>query len=160
MLILTSPILKKQSTYKGEIMEKTLIIMRGCPGSGKSTYLEQEYPEAFICSADQYFIGIDGKYEARLNEIPLSHDYCRNAFKAAVLNELPCIAIDNTNIKIEHFEKYIRIAKLYNYEIIVIRLVINAKKATKRNIHGVPFYAVERSCKQMETYQEEILVNL
>ena len=139
---------------------KQLIIMRGIPGSGKSTYLKKEYPKAFICSADHYFIDIDGKYKARLNKIPLSHKACQEAFNSAILKKIPCIAIDNTNIKIQHFEKYIEIAKIYNYKVKIIRIQINAKTAFERNIHDVPLYAVERSCKQMQDYSGEILVNL
>ena len=134
--------------------------MRGAPGSGKTTYLKENYPQAFICSADQYFIGINGKYEVKLNELQKAHDYCRNAFKAAVLNELPLIAIDNTNIKIRDFKKYIDIAKFYNYQIIILRIKIDPAIAFKRNIHGVPLYAVERNCKQIQDYPGETLINL
>ena len=134
--------------------------MRGAPGSGKSTYLKKEYPQAFICSADQYFIGIDGTYEPRMDELQNAHDYCRNAFKAAVLNKLPLIAIDNTNIMIKHFKNYIEIAKIYGYDVKIIRINVNPEVAFKRNIHGVPFYAVERNCKQIQNFSGETLINL
>ena len=141
-------------------MKKEVIIMRGAPGSGKTTYLKKEYPQAFICSADQYFIGIDGKYKVKLNELQKAHDYSRNAFKAAILNNINIIAVDNTNIMIKHFQSYIKLAEAYGYEVKIIRIEIDAKIAFERNIHGVPLYAVERNCQQMQDYSGEILIKL
>lgn len=34
---------------------RNVIIMRGVPGSGKSTYVRNRYPEARVVSADRYF---------------------------------------------------------------------------------------------------------
>ena len=36
-------------------MASRLIILAGCAGSGKSTYVRRQFPEALVVSADHYF---------------------------------------------------------------------------------------------------------
>ena len=40
---------------------RKVIIMRGPSGSGKSTYIQKHFPDAYVCSADHFFIK-NGEY--------------------------------------------------------------------------------------------------
>jgi predicted kinase len=42
-----------------------LIILRGLPGSGKTTLVRKEWPNAAVCSADSYFYGPKAMTSAR-----------------------------------------------------------------------------------------------
>lgn len=137
-----------------------VIIMRECPGSGKTTFLNKEYPTAFICSATAYFTNKNGQYKFYKDGLSQSHTYCMNAFMAALANNLPIIAVDNTHIKLWEFENYIDKAIEYSYEIEVLRMKVDdAEEAARRNIHGVPIGKVLWMHENMQGYPGEIIVS-
>ena len=141
-------------------MDKQLIIARGGPGTGKSTFLQKNYPEAFICSANFFFTDSKGNYKFFPKGLEHSHVYSQNAFKAALQNNVPLIAIDNTNIKLWEFEAYLDMAKDYGYTVSVFRMEVNDfEAAAKRNIHGVPIDKAMRMQKEIEDYPGEKFVN-
>lgn len=106
------------------MIEKNLILIRGCSGSGKSTYIKNNFPTAFICSADYYHIDINGNYNWSFDNMAAAHIFSKNACKAAMINNVPVIVIDNTNTLLEEIKPYIEMANQYDYKVIVIRLVV------------------------------------
>ena len=74
--------------------------MRGLPGSGKSSFLQKNFPRAWICSADEYFIGPDGNYFFVRENLGLAHQRCSNLFQTALGNFLPFVIVDNTNTEL------------------------------------------------------------
>ena len=81
--------------------KKKMIILRGCPASGKS-FIAQKLcgKKGVVCSADDYHLSSKtGKYNWKPENIKLAHEQCRNkVFNCIKLNISP-ICIDNTNIK-------------------------------------------------------------
>ena len=58
----------------------TMVVMRGLPGSGKSTVVStitRVYPHAVVCSADHYFMN-DGKYEYSSSRLKSAHLQCQD----------------------------------------------------------------------------------
>lgn len=138
---------------------KKVIITRGIPGSGKTTELERNYPAAFVCSAVNFHTDHLGNYNFYPNGIREAHTYCQNAFRAALQNNLPLIAVDNTHIKTWEFANYIEQAEDYGYEVVVIRMKFDdIAAAFERNIHGVPLEVIARMHSMMEDYAGEIFV--
>lgn len=132
---------------------KKVVILRGCPGSGKTTLRKEIYPTAFVCSVVDYHTDHEGKYKFFRKGIPEAHTYSQNTFMAALKNQLPLIAVDNTNTKLWEFEWYIEMAVKYGYEVEVIRMqVFDVNIAASRNIHGVPLPVVLRMHENMEDY--------
>jgi hypothetical protein len=100
-----------------------VIIIRGIPGSGKSTMIKKllasrllpdgELEESLnkaveICSADHYFINNEsGEYVFVPENIGKAHGYCQIKFIEALHRKVPTIFVDNTNIKKEHYQFYI-----------------------------------------------------
>ena len=59
------PFLQDSNTIEYIKRSKVLFLLRGLPGSGKSTLVKQiqaAYAESAVCSADDYFLQEDGTY--------------------------------------------------------------------------------------------------
>ena len=65
-------------------MEKILYIVRGIPGSGKSTFAKTLGGQHF--EADMYFIDESGNYKFDITEIKLAHEWCQGMVKAHMLS--------------------------------------------------------------------------
>ena len=118
-------------------MPKQCFIMVGVSGSGKTTWLANNHPDALICSADDYHMKhevyrFDG---ANLN---LAYQASIRKFVDGCVRGVEKIASDNTNASIDQLAPYYMIASSYGYEVNIIRLVVKPDECFKRNSHGTP----------------------
>jgi len=130
-----------------------VIIMRGIPGSGKSTFIKNNYPEAAICSADNYFIDEGGNYNFDKDKIGEAHKECMATFLTYVMNaeffdkdrvlKGPLI-VDNTNISLHEVTPYLRVAEVFGCEVEVVRIECDVEVAYNRNKHDVPKRTINR----------------
>lgn len=101
------------------IIMATLIILRGIPGSGKSTYAasyKQTHPGTWvIVSADSFFI-VNGKYNFDPKMLQAAHDCCYNSAVRAI-SEGKNVILDNTNRRIDEFSRYMHIPGIETIEI-------------------------------------------
>jgi predicted kinase len=141
------------------MIKNTVVITRGCSGAGKSTYAKEKYPRAFFCSADHFFVDESGVYNFDPHKIKIAHQFCQNAFRAALKNAQPLIVVDNTHTQLWEFEYYIDLSKKYNYRVVVVRIDADPKKAAKRNVHKVPENVVVRMYNRFEDFPDEIILN-
>ena len=76
---------------------KVMFIMRGLPGSGKSTIanqIKQVYGDlALICSADDFRITDQGEYARKCEEYGTAHLKCEEKARQACENKLPVVII-------------------------------------------------------------------
>lgn len=123
---------------------KQLVIMRGVPGSGKSTYAKKEYFSYEILSTDDYFIK-DGVYQFNKDDIGKAHQWNKDRCAAAM--GLDChIVIDNTNTRFWEFQWYIDMGIYNDYDINIVSFIPsidNLDLYSSRNIHKVPKDIIE-----------------
>jgi predicted kinase len=113
-------------------MEKILFIVRGLPGSGKSTFaktLGGTHHET-----DNFFM-VDGKYKFDGTKIKESHNSCQNKVKTDMMVGREKIVVSNTFTQEWEMEPYFGMAKEFGYKAFSI-IVENRHGGT--NEHGVP----------------------
>ena len=67
---------------------KKLYIVRGLPGSGKSTFAEALVGSDFlVCEADKYFI-VDGEYKFDATKLRQAHEWCKNRVETYMKDSL------------------------------------------------------------------------
>jgi predicted kinase len=135
-----------------------LIIVRGAPGSGKSTfvksyiqYLEPQKSYAHF-EADMYF-EIKGEYLFNPSLLKNAHNWCKEQTEKSMKNLVDCVFVSNTFTKHWEMQAYLNLAKKYNYEVNVYYL-----KSSYQNVHGVPEEVVQRMISQYEPYEDEEIV--
>lgn len=128
---------------------KMLYIIRGIPGSGKSTMARKLAPNAAF-EADAYMVDQQGNYAfdpSRLGEV---HQKCYEAVRDALMQDIANVAVANTFVKRWEYQKYVDLANELGvkYEIIVCN-------GGYKNIHGVPEEAIQRMKDNWEDTMNE-----
>jgi predicted kinase len=125
-----------------------VIIMAGVPGSGKSTWIKENHPDAIVCSADDYFVGLGRNFDpSKLGE---AHGECVRKFIDVVSGNImaledPILIVDNTNTTVLEMAPYVAIASAYGVPVEIVEMDCPVGLAAKRNIHNVPM----RTCLRM-----------
>lgn len=117
--------------------DKRVIILRGLPGSGKSTLQKRDYPDAVVASADQFFL-VDGEYRFDPARIPEAHGACFRTVIGALQAGEPLVVVDNAAIRAVEIAPYVLLAQAYGYDAEIITLRCDPAVAAARNLHGVP----------------------
>ena len=132
---------------------KRLIIMRGLPGSGKSTLAKKQ--KGTICSADDYFINILGRYKFDASKIQQAHAWCNQKARKAMDRGVETVIIDNTNIERWNFEAYLEYAAEFGYNVEYLSPTTpwawDAAECFKKCRHGVPLEVIQSMIDKFET---------
>lgn len=143
-------------------MKKTLIILRGIPGSGKSTWACKRLDEVslyspdrrVIASADDYFLRPDGLYDWTPRLLGRAHKWCKQVVKENMMNSASLIIVDNTNTRKKEYKAYLELAEEYGYEVEekTIGKFDDESIALygERNSHGVPPQKVKEMAERFE----------
>lgn len=134
-----------------DIVLPECIIMRGMPGSGKSTWIAENcHPDTTtIVSADHFFLDDKGNYRFNRNLLRQAHDECLLNFMKAVELCAERIVVDNTNCNSWEIAVYSRIAQVHGYNVQIIQLDCDKETAIKRNIHNVPLDSLNAMAKSL-----------
>jgi predicted kinase len=113
---------------------KTLYIVRGVPGSGKSTFAQSL--DCPVFEADQYFIDSEtGEYKFDGSKIKLAHNWCKLRVEQSMEDDFQKIAVSNTFTQEWEMDTYYELAKQYGYR--VFSLIVENRHGGV-NEHGVP----------------------
>jgi len=116
---------------------KTLYIVRGVPGSGKSTFAKSLGGTHF--EADMFFMK-DGEYKFDMSKIKEAHNWCQDSVNTAMimnntagLNET--IVVSNTFTQEWEMKPYFELAETHGYR--VFSIIIENRHGGV-NEHNVP----------------------
>lgn len=113
-------------------MDKILFIVRGLPGSGKSTFASTISDVYF--EADQFFMQ-DDVYKFDPSKLKDAHAWCLSQTESMMERSEPRIAVSNTFTQEWEMSSYYDIAKKNGYK--VFSLIVENRHDGK-NTHGVP----------------------
>ena len=128
-----------------------LTIVRGLPGSGKSTYAQTIVSLSTVhVEADMFFTEFDGEYKFNADLLGAAHDWCYGAAAMCLNDGLNCV-VSNTFTKMWEMEKYLALAtKIPDLQIDVVEM-----RTRYGSIHNVPAEKVEQMKNRWEEYEFE-----
>ena len=120
-----------------------VVILRGIPGSGKTSYIGKLTPgkRFAVCSADDYHYHIvNGVYKFDPASAPHAHNCCLKQYVKDLQCEivLDLLIVDNTNLAAWEIAPYYRLAEANDFPVKIVRMHCPFEVAAKRNIHDVP----------------------
>ena len=144
-------------------MKKTLFLTVGCPGSGKTTYVNRVMTKlnawfglrCMDCSADEYFVGKDGKYNFDRTKLHQAHEYCKDRVRKALRSGCDFVAVSNTSTTHKERLPYIEMAKEWDYRVRIKYIggvdEESIKLYAQRNIHNVPEESIRRMAERIKS---------
>ena len=122
---------------------RELILLRGLPGSGKTTLagVLSEYGKYPVFSVDDYFTDENGRYEFRFQENHLAYKQCEECVKTAMQQGSEKILLHNTFTQEWEMEPYFKLAAANDYRVHVVTV---ENRHHGNNIHEIPEDHVER----------------
>jgi predicted kinase len=127
---------------------KELYLVRGIPGSGKSTFAKSLVKKEYCHKeADQYFLNSDGEYKFKPTQIGAAHQWCQDEVDNLMRYSHSPIVVSNTFTQEWEMEAYYKLAKQYDYRVTSI-IVENRHGGV--NEHGVPEDKLEQMKNRFE----------
>ncbi len=136
-----------------------VIIMRGVPGTGKSTYIKNNFPGAFVCSADKFFVTGNDEYVFNAAQLGAAHKWCMRQFVDTIikpyqefknLSNPEYVVVDNTNTTTLEWFPYFRVAEAFGAEVSIVELHPKDIEICRRNVHNVPFETIKKMAARFE----------
>ena len=136
------------------LQQKSLILLRGLPGAGKSTLANvlsenKMYP---IFSVDDFFTDeITGEYVFNFSDNHLAYKQCEELSRDAMKQNIAKVFVHNTFTMDWELEPYIKLAAEFDYTLFVVTV---ENYHGKQNTHGV---SDEQLQKMVEKYKMRLL---
>jgi predicted kinase len=128
--------------------QQKLTLVRGIPGSGKSTYAKSLNSK--LVEADQFFIDQDGTYQYDNTLIKDAHNWCKLETKR-LLKAGFNVVVANTFVKNWEMKFYKSLADEMRLEFEVVEM-----KGNYQNVHGVSDVIVARMASQFEKLEDSL----
>lgn len=136
----------------------TLVIVRGIPGSGKSTFAEycvKKLAEANItaahCESDDYWMR-DGVYKFDARFLYKAHEWCfKKVFESFKNNKI--VFVTNTFTQMKELNPYLKEAAQRGLKVTVVRMANEFQ-----NQHEVPELTLEAMRNRFCDYPGEVIV--
>jgi predicted kinase len=124
-----------------------LILIRGLPGSGKTTMASEQFPNHIHLETDYYFYDVDGTYNFDGTKIQEAHDWCY-ALTEENIKEGHGVVVSNTFTTWKELKPYTKLAVKYGCQFKVFEMYNEYK-----NKHNVPEHTIKAMKSRWETFQ-------
>lgn len=121
------------------------LIIRGLPGSGKSTKAKT-FPFLHV-EADMFFYGPDGEYNFDDSKIRQAHEWCQRVVLESLLNGIS-VVVSNTFTTKREMEPYIKMIYISGAKLEIITM-----RENYGSVHNVPCEVIERMIERWEDVQ-------
>ena len=118
-------------------MIKTLYILRGVSGAGKTTLATKlcELPNTISVAADDYHYSVGGgEYDWKPENMQKAHNWCKSAVEGGMQHGFN-VVVHNTNTTNKETSPYLVLAEKYGYK--VVSLVVENLHGND-SVHNVP----------------------
>lgn len=140
-------------------MSKTLYILRGVSGCGKTTLSntlrkqlhiddEDALTSCYTVSADDYHYDNDGNYYWLSKNVPVAHKWCQDMVDDYMELSIDNIIVHNTNTTEKEIKPYIDLADKYGYK--VVSLVVENRHGND-SVHNVPKEVRDKQEKRLRS---------
>jgi predicted kinase len=135
------------------MIPKILTLVRGLPGSGKSTFANWIWNEYAICEADKFFTDKEGNYNFDSTKLGESHKWCREQVEIRMKDNqvnpqfYPEIVVSNTFTQEWEMQPYIDLANQYGYTIFTI---VVENRHGNSSVHNVPEETINKMKNRFE----------
>ncbi len=134
----------------------TAIINRGIPGSGKSIFTNFLLGEcnrlgfSYACHSTDDLRMVNGVYVFDAAKTGYYHNTNYTNFKNSLEVGVNLVIVDNTNVVLKDFVKYVDAAKKAGYKVVEVFFhPDDLEKHLKRNLHSVPAASIEKMYQRL-----------
>jgi len=165
-----TPNTTQTSSSSSKSPKKGLIVLRGLPGSGKTSLarkITKRFPtNSIICTEDRYhWSGKEdgvGVYKFQPEIVFQARELCNKEIRRAVDDSVHLIVVDNHNARISMYEEHIKYAVQKGYRFRIIEFLANyqlIEKYRKRSLKQFPKTIYSKLLKLWEVDPRAEIIN-
>lgn len=131
---LENEIYLKIKENKSKNKDNELFIVRGVPGSGKTTFGKLiSGSSGKVLETDQFFVS-EGEYNFDPSKLSEAHNWCRKKVRKEMEKETSPLVLSNTSTQVWEFLEFYKLAFDYNYR---VHSLVKENRHGKKSTHNI-----------------------